>query len=174
MGRKYFLDSLILKILDSSIIIAILGDINCPHIIDNLIKLKHDLIVPHFVYCEVMAGSSKKSFQGLINNDKITILQLNTESEIKNLQVTYPYLGFGELDSILTYEKLFKSKSSVHCILDDKSARRIAKRRGISHKGTIGILCLMKERHIISIDEYDGIISDLKLSGFRLPKEFVK
>ena len=143
--------------------------------IDRLIQLKHELIVSHSVYCEVMAGSSKKLFQTLVDKGKITVLQLNTKSEIKNLQVTYPYLGFGELDNILIYEKLFKSKNiSIHCILDDKSARRIAKRRGISHKGTIGILCMMKERQIITATEYIEIINKLKTSGFRLPKEFVK
>ena len=164
-----------MKILDSSVIIAILKEINCPHIIDSLIQLKHKLIVPHSVYCEVIVGSSKKLFQTLIDDGKITVLQLNTKSEIKNLQITYPYLGFGELDTILTYEKLFKSKKNlVHCILDDKSARRVAKRRGISHKGTIGLLYMMKERQIISTHEYAEIINDLKTSGFRLPKEFVK
>jgi len=160
-----------LKIFDSSFLIAILSDIDCPQIIEDLIQLKHKLVIPYCVCHEVICGSSGKLLQKLINDNKFEVLQLNIIEEIEDLQITYPYLGIGELDSLLTYDKLLDGNNSIHCVLDDKSARKVAKDRKVSHTGTIGLLRLMENRKIISNQNYKEIIDSLKSSGFRIPKE---
>ena len=107
----------------------------------------------------------------MIKKDYFQIVQLNTIEELENLQITYPYLGFGELDTMLTHEKL---KKNAYCILDDKLARKIAKTQLLPFTGTLGLLKLMKKRLVISNDEYSKTLKDLARSGFRMPKEFVK
>ena len=160
-----------MKIIDSSFLIAVISDINCEQLIENLLKLNHELIVPYSVCHEVIFGKGEKSFQSMIEKDYFQVVQLNTIEELGDLQTTYPYLGFGELDTILTYEKL---QAKAYCVLDDKLARKIAKLRLLPFTGTLGLLKLMKERFVISNDEYLNALKDLVRSGFRMPKEFVK
>ena len=160
-----------MKIIDSSFLIAIISDINCEQLVENLMKLNHELIIPYSVCHEVIFGKGGKSFQKMIKKNYFRVIQLNTLEELANFQTTYPYLGFGELDTILTYEKL---KTNAYCILDDKLARKIAKARLLQFTGTLGLLKLMKERLVVSNEEYLKIVKDLNRSGFRMPKEFVK
>ena len=160
-----------MKIIDSSFLIAIISDINCEQLVENLIKLNHELVIPYSVCHEVIFGKGGKSFQKMIEKNYFRIIQLNTIEELGDFQTTYPYLGFGELDTILIYEKL---KINAYCILDDKLARKIAKARSIQFTGTLGLLKLMKKRLVISNEEYLITLKDLTRSGFRMPKEFVK
>ncbi len=160
-----------MKIFDSSFLIAIISDINCEQLIENLIKLKHELVIPYSVCHEVIFGNGGKSLQKMIEKGYFCVIQLNTIEELENLQTSYPYLGFGELDTMITYEKL---KTNAYCILDDKLARKIAKVRSLPFTGTLGLLKLMKERSVVSNDEYLKILKELTISGFRMPKEFVK
>lgn len=160
-----------MKILDSSFLIAIITDIECEQLIENLIKLNHELIVPYSVCHEVIFGKGEIPFQNMIDKNYFRVVQLNTIEELGNLQTTYPYLGFGELDTILTYEKL---KTNAYCILDDKLARKIAKARLLQFTGTLGLLKLLNDRSLISNEDYLKTLKDLSRSGFRMPKEFVK
>ena len=160
-----------MKIIDSSFLIAIISDINCEQLVENLAKSNQELIIPYSVCQEVIFGRGEKSFQKMIKKNYFQIVQLNSIEELENIQTTYPYLGFGEIDTILTYEKL---KTNAYCILDDKLARKIANTRSLQFTGTMGVLKWMKERSVISNEEYLETLKDLTHSGFRIPKEFVK
>lgn len=160
-----------MKILDSTILIAFLGDIECPKLIDKMLELKHDLMIPHSVYLEINTGSSSKTCKKLIEEKKLSLLRINKNEEIEDFKKTYPYLGSGEIDTILSFKKLYKKDEHIYCILDDKLARRTAELLKIVFTGTLGLLKVMKKRVILSTKEYDDIINELKKSGFRLPKE---
>lgn len=159
-----------LKILDSTFIIAVLGDLKRPELIECILKLNHDLAISNSVYCEVLQGPYARLCTKLIGEKKFKVENVNKRSELIDLQKTHPYLGLGEIDTILTYEKL-AGHDRAFCILDDKQARRVAKSRNVSFTGTLGILCLMRDRQIFSENEFQEIVDLLRRSGFRLPKE---
>ena len=163
-----------MKILEATAIIGLLREIRSDNLIDKILKLNHELIIPSHVYSEILDDISRKSCDKLIDSGKIRKSTLNTEKEINDFQKTYPYLGRGEADSILHYEKLSKGKISVYCILDDGKARKIAKKHGINFTGLIGLLKLMRKRDILSEKELKTILGKLRKSNFRFPKELVK
>lgn len=118
-----------------------------------------------------MDGSVDSECKKLVENKKIEVLNLNSEKEINDLKKTYPSLGNGEIDSILTYQKLKQKEKSVYCILDDGVARKKADKLGIKFMGFLGLLKLMQKRRIISDEEYSNIIKMLKKSNFRIPSD---
>lgn len=160
-----------MKILDSTSIIAILSEINCPEIIDKILGLNHTLIIPSFVYDEMLTPELKISCDRMISNGKMHISTINDINDIKDLQKTYPFLGKGELDSMLQYDKL-RNTEPVYCIFDDRRARTVASERGILYTGLLGLLCMIKNREIIDDHEYEEIISALRNSSFRMPNGF--
>ncbi len=50
-----------MKILDASTIIAVFNEIDCPELIDKIIQLGHDLVLPsHILYSELLDKSTLK------------------------------------------------------------------------------------------------------------------
>lgn len=160
-----------MKILDSTIIIAIIAEIKCVQLIDKILKLEHDLVITHSVYQEILAGTSGKICTQLIRQKKINLIQLNTKEQIGEYKKTYPQLGNGEIDSILSFDQLSKNNDSTYCIFDDGVARKKAQELGIKFTGFLGLLKIMKQRQILTDGEYGKIMTELKGSKFRLPNE---
>ncbi len=76
-----------MKILDSSTIIAVFNEINCPELIDKIIQLGHDLAIPsHIINSELLDKSTLKITNEFIEQNKIKILNYNTIEEIINLK----------------------------------------------------------------------------------------
>jgi predicted nucleic acid-binding protein len=151
-------------------IIAIVKEINHSWLFDKILQLHHELFIPFSVYDELLDSDSKNKCDELINNEKLEICRLNTKSEIKDFQKSYPYLGKGECDAMLQLEKLTKNGKEGYCILDDKRARRVAESRNIRYTGLLGLLKLLECRDIITTNEYDESVTKLQGSNFRTPK----
>lgn len=123
-----------MKILDSSILIAIFNEIRYPDLIDKILQLDHALIITnHILTCEILDCRTRNMVTQFCDASKITIKNLNTTDEIKQFQKKNLGLGLGECDSMLTYQKLRDKGDAVYCILDDKRARHIASNLGIEH-----------------------------------------
>jgi len=148
-----------------------MNEIKCPELIDKILKLDHELFVPYSVYDELLDPNSKQECERLIENDKLKVCRLNTKKEVEDFQKSYPYLGKGECDSMLQFAKLTKNGEKVYCILDDRSARKVANSLNIQHIGLLGLLKLLKNRDIISPAEYDNKMKALEGSTFRMPRD---
>ena len=149
-------------------------EIDCPDLIDAISKLNHELIIPSHVYDELKDKKTKTTCDKLIEEKKLKVSNLNSIGEITDLQKTYPYLGKGELDSMLHYQKLSGNEIQVYCIFDDGRARKTATLNHIPHTGLLGLLQMIRDKSIITTTEYKSIINSLQNSNFRIPKEFVK
>ena len=161
-----------MKILDSSLIIAIFDEICKPELIDKIIQLGHSITIPASVHYEIRKDSAFSDIIRLVEQDKIQILTQNTKEEITTFQKKFPGLGLGESDVLLSYQKLQNGNERMYCVLDDKTARRKAAQLNIQFTGLLGLLKLMKERNIIDPDEVNDIGDRLQASKFRIPPNF--
>lgn len=161
-----------MKILDSSLLIAIFDEICKPELIDKIIQLGHSIAIPASVYDEIREDSAFADIIRLVEQDKIQILTQNTKEEIVIFQKNFPGLGLGESDVMLSYQKLQNGNDRMYCILDDKTARRKAAQLNIQFTGLLGLLKRMKERNIIDSDEVNNIGDRLQASKFRTPPNF--
>ena len=161
-----------MKILDSSLLIAIFDEICKPELIDKIIQLGHSIAIPASVYDEIREDSAFADIIQLVEQDKIQILTQNTKEEITTFQKKFPGLGLGESDVMLSYQKLQDGNDRMYCILDDKTARRKAMQLNIQFTGLLGLLKRMKERNIIDSDEINNIGNRLQASKFRIPPNF--
>lgn len=161
-----------MKILDSSLIIAIFDEICQPELIDKIIQLGHSIAIPASVHYEIREDPAFTDIIRLVEQDKIQILTQNTKEEISMFQKKSPGLGLGESDVMLSYQKLRKSNSKMYCVLDDKIARRKAAQLDIQFTGLLGLLKRMKEKNIIDSEEVNNIGHRLHASKFRMPHNF--
>lgn len=161
-----------MKILDSSLIIAIFDEICQPELIDKIIQLGHSIAIPASVHDEIREDSAFTDIMWLIKQDKIQVLTQNTKEEISMFQKKFPGLGLGESDVMLSYQKLQNSNERIYCILDDKIARRKAAQLNIPFTGLLGLLKRMNERNIIDPEEVSNICDRLHASKFRMPPNF--
>ncbi len=159
-----------MKILDATTIIAIFHEIDCPDLMDKILELGHDLVIPsHIMKSELLDKSTLKITEKFVKQKKIQILEKNSIKEIREFQKDYPGLGLGECDSMLTYQKLTNGGVDVYCILDDRKARTKASDLDIEFTGLIGLLKLIKDRKIMNSNEIYDVITMLKNSSFRFP-----
>ena len=159
-----------MKILDATTIIAVFNEINCPDLINKILELGHELVIPsHIMKSELLDKSTLKLIQKFVKEEKIQILDKNSMEEIQEFQKDFPGLGLGECDSMLSYQKLNGDGDKVYCILDDGKARSKASELDIEYTGLIGLLKLIKDRNIMNSDEIDEVITMLKKSNFRFP-----
>ena len=136
-----------------------------------MLQLKHELVITHSVYREILAGSSGKTCCKLVSEKKIRVIKMNSDEQIRDYKKSHPQLGDGEIDSMLSFLQISKNGDSTYCIFDDGVARRKAGEMGIKFTGFLGLLKIMREREILTTKEYEEIITQLRKSNFRLPKE---
>ena len=77
-----------MKILESTTLIAIIKEIDCPDIINSIFKLNHKLIIPSYVYNELIDSKTKTTCDIFIKENKLTVSNLNSITEIIDLQKT--------------------------------------------------------------------------------------
>lgn len=81
-----------MKILDSTTIIGIFDCIDCPNLFNKLLELNHDLCVPSAVIAELendKDSSIVETLKDFTYQNKIQVLELNSEEELKLIQKTY-------------------------------------------------------------------------------------
>lgn len=163
-----------MKILDATTIIAIFSEINCPDLIEKILQLGHELVIPsHIMKSELLDKTTLKITQSFVEKEKIQILEKNSIEEIKEFQKDFPGLGLGECDSMLSYQKLTSKEEKAYCILDDRKARTKASELKIEYTGLIGLLKMIKEREIMNSEEICEVVKMLKKYNFRFPADVV-
>ena len=141
-------------------------------IVEKIAMLGHDLAIPSYVMeHELVDKTTLKITKEYVRQGKIWVLRMNTADEIRRFRIDVYRLGPGECDLILTYRKLLNAGERTCCILDDLGARRKAAKMGIGFTGLIGLLQMIKKRNLMSHDEIDKIVGDLKNSNFRFPAD---
>lgn len=162
-----------MKIFDASTLIAIFNDIRCPELIDKILQLNHTLAVPSYVMRkELLDYVTLEHVKKLINAKKIRVLNVNTRDEILAFQKRHMGIGLGECDVLLAYQKT-KGSETAYCIVDDRQAKNTALKLNAKVTGLLGLLRLLKERSIMTHGEVDDVVTMLKNSNFRLPKDVV-
>ena len=163
-----------MKILDSSTVIAILGEIHCPEMFEKIAKLGHSLAIPsHVLGDEILDGPTLRATKRLVAQGTIQILGQNSAEEIAAFKERFLGLGAGECDAMLSCLKLSGGKDRVYCILDDGRARARARDLNIKFTGLLGLLKMVKDRGIMEPGEVCRVLEMLKNSRFRLPSNFV-
>lgn len=163
-----------MKILDSSTVIAILGEIHRPDLFGNIAKLGHSLAIPSSVFrCEILDDFTLNATKRLVEQGTIQILEQNSTEEITAFQDRFLGLGVGECDTMLSYLKLSRSMDPVYCILDDSRARAKARDLNIEFTGLLGLLKMIKDRDIMEPREVRIVLEMLKNSRFRFPSDVV-
>ena len=111
--------------------------------LDLLAQLYEEVIIPASVMDEVGAKPGKKveEIRALLKNQK---LQLRNAMK-QTLEELPEDLGVGEQEAIAL---ALETKADL-VILDDKQGRRIARERGLSVTGTVGVLVEARDRKVI-------------------------
>ena len=131
------------------------------------------LVIPGIVIEEV---KNNIDFSKLVRELNFRIYAVDMKDLIK-LRNRFPALAEGELAVlllILHYKDLDIKANLATAILDDKAARNVAKRLGISHFGTLKLLKNMLDTGIITKSQFYAFVSKLKDSGFRFKDEIIR
>ncbi len=159
-------------IIDASPIIAFYSEneLDEPDLLHTLSQNNHRLIVPTAVYEEIRTGH-KSTFSILakaIKDEKIQVCNDITPEETDLFGKRYPRLHYGELQVLLLGLKLKANGTPYFCIIDEDPARSIAKRIGITVKGTKGLITLLNQRGIIDKSKMENLLYRLNHCNFRL------
>lgn len=153
--------------------IAILGELDRPDLIDRLLELGHELTIPKYVAeTELRSTKTKNGIRAMVRMGKIKILDETSPIDLLKFHDQFPGVGPGESHVILAYKKTVSVNKVAYCVFDDQKARAHAKRAGIKHTGLIGLLRMLRDRKILPAQEIDEISMALKSTRFRLPKGF--
>lgn len=156
-----------MKIFDSGPLIAILGDISSPELIEELISLGYKIYAPLMVISEITYDPGKTNLNTLLQAGKVEKLELVDNVSISNFRNRYPNLGLGESELILSAQLWYSEQKIFCCIIDDRVARRTAESFGLKCKGTIGILQKLNKEKKISDNKLHECYKKLEDSGFR-------
>ncbi len=137
---------------------------------DDLLQLGHKLTTTKYVLSEIKDPNTCTNVKRLMREHKLECLEKNSLEEIENFKRIYKKLEKGEIDVLLTYIKLSQHITRIYCILDDGNARKVASKLDLQYTGLIGLLRLLNNRGIKSLDEINKILKLLKEGGFRMPK----
>lgn len=156
--------------MDASSIIAFYSEINEPSLLHKLVEFGYDIIVPIAVVEEIRKG--RKPTLSILNKAieerKIVVHKRFSVSEISNFGKRYPNLDEGEIQVLILGLKLKREGKENFCVLDEGPATKIAKKKGIAKKGTIGLLDLLSELGIIDKNRKENLLNELKQSTFRI------
>ena len=129
--------------------------------LDLLQDLYGQIVIPQSVYDEVVSeskdGSEKVKMAKYLKVEKITDIQV--------VELFLGYLGTGEAE-VLT---LSKEKRADLVLIDEKKARKAARRAGFEVMGVLGLLLAAKNKGLIRAVR--PLIEDLTKQGFRLSKK---
>ena len=162
-----------MKIFDTAAVIAVLEELDRPDLIDKMLMLGHDLMIPKYIAdVELSSAKVKRRLGEMVESGKIKILEETPEAEMLEFWRDFPKVGSGESHVMVAYRKAVNANQAAYCILDDRRARAHAARNNVEYTGLIGLFGLLKKRGILTAREIDEIIAALRNTNFRLPKSF--
>ena len=160
-----------MKIFDSAAVIAVLEEIDRPDLIDKMLMLGHDLVIPKYIAdMELKSAKVRRGVGEMVESGKIRILEEMPEAEMLEFWRDFPNAGLGESHVMVAYRKAVNANQAAYCILDDLRARARAARNNVEYTGLLGLLGLLKKRGILTARETDEIVAALRNTNFRLPK----
>ncbi len=136
----------------------------------NLVR--HELAITNFVWDELKDDRTRSNVKRLIREGKLTRHRKNSLKEIHKTQRDGRKAEIGEIDVLLTCQKLGGCENNIYCILDDKRAQKIASRSGIKYLDLQGLLKMLSSKGIKYPKKIDEIIELLDRSEFRPPIGF--
>lgn len=156
-----------MRIIDSSPIIAILGNLDNPELLRLFTSLGYKLYISPLVYGEIKKDPEKSNLGAMLKEGIINLLEPINPNKLQVFRNSYPQLGDGELETILIALTYRNQGKKFCCIIDDKNARRIAEELGLKCNGTCGILNELLDYKLITPQEFSSLLSTLKAKGFR-------
>lgn len=151
-------------LLDASSLIAFAEEAGRPELIQELARRANGVEIPSTALDELAdpdLRASIEEFQG------VSIFKAKFLKYYASLFDRYPMLGGGELGVIARGISMAEAGITCFCVLDDRDARTIARRRGLGLTGTIGLLLELEEVGVIDRPEHLKIIARLRARGFR-------
>lgn len=176
------------KIIDNTVISASLKEINSINLIAKCLE-RYSLATSIEVYDE-----TKEGFNHLDCYKQISIFDMKDNKLfivlIEYLSNRYPYLHKGELSSFLVtlIEYELKNKE-YYFVTDDNKMKKVASKvfqddlfiNRLSQKpvkfnitGTVGLLKRLRYRNILTREDIEKVIEDLKNSTFYITPELIK
>ncbi len=148
-----------MKLLDTSVVIAICKEIKDTSIFQSLCGIGHEIAITNSVNQEILDNISRQGCDNALSNRNIKLLSQITIADISNFRNTYPYLGKGEIETILTALRLGRSGVKCYCILDDRKAKRTALQLGLQLTTTIGLVRILNQKGLITLQKMHKILS---------------
>jgi predicted nucleic acid-binding protein len=132
--------------------------------IEQLVLLRDlygEIVIPQSVYDEVVTESK----HGSERIKAAKYLKVEKVSDSKGVELLLGYLGKGEAEALT----LSKEKKADLILIDEKKARKAARRAGFEVIGVLGLLLAAKNKGLIPTVR--PFIEELSNQGFRLSKK---
>lgn len=158
-----------MKLADSSCLVCVFAEINRPFILMEWVKRGYQIVITEQVQQELQNNKKTNKFITMeIKNGNIKVHNFITTLEMSVFRARYPALGLGESSVILAALKLKKEKKRYYAILDDKNARKVAVKLGVTLTGTYGLLKTLKEKGHIDEQTFNQCKQEMHRSNFRI------
>jgi len=164
--------------LDTSVVILFSDYINHVSCIDHLHSMGNNLNISKIVhdeyYDETTLWLNSNILRQYIDDEKINIIERDLTDTIGKLKRRYPNLHEGELSVIVLGLLCKKYETSYICVIDEKDARKVAKRLNLNLTGSIGLIKLIKDENSWSKSYLESVIIDIKNSPFFVSDEVLE
>jgi predicted nucleic acid-binding protein len=164
-----------MRILDSSIIILFLNEIEGGDYLSMLSKSDEELVIPESVYKEILDESTKSKLDFLITNGVLKKLEKLNYRDKKIIEDRFLVkLGKGELNVLAWGKKLQREQKNFHCVIDEIVGRDAAEKLGLPLTGSIGLIKVLIEKKVLKRDKIKTIIEEIKKSAFWINEEILE
>lgn len=163
-----------MKILDSSVFILFLNEIDGKEYFTLLSQNNSHLHIPISVYNEILDNGQIIEINKLISQNVITKMVSNDPKDEIALKRRFPGLGNGEINVLCWGVKLKNSGTQYYCVIDEKLGRKAAQKLQLSLTGSIGLIKILKDRKLLSKEQIMNIIEDIKASSFRVDEAILR
>jgi predicted nucleic acid-binding protein len=151
-------------LLDTSCAIALIEELERPDLLEALVSAGFKIEIPQDVVDELKSDETARTLDEMAGVSFLGPAEASISWELEN---RYPILGAGEIGVLARASKLEEAGRDYRCVLDDGWARKVATRLGKQLTGTIGLLDILVEKQVLSMDERNQIVEDLRAQGFR-------
>jgi predicted nucleic acid-binding protein len=131
--------------------------------LDLLRDLYRQVLIPQAVYDEFLATERALRQAALQDAPWIQVVSLSNPQRVR----VYVGLDQGEAEVLALAEE----RSARLLIIDEYKGRRYARRLGLPLTGTLGLLLVAKERHLVS--NLSALLVDLQDAGLYLGAELI-
>jgi predicted nucleic acid-binding protein len=153
-------------VVDSTVLIY-LSKIDVLRLLDELFE---EVLVPEAVHEEVIVSGLEQRYSDALAVDEANFLSVR---DVENDDIEYlqqsANLGLGESEAI-TLARM----EDCHCLTDDHAARKTAESFGVNVGGTVYVLLAALKDNIIDFNGYEGALSDLADTDFRMKASLYK